>query len=166
MQALKDVAPGELAPIFQLLFEVRLIPNRLFGMDTKGFDIDVPLMQQFLTEGPVDFVMLGDTDNELCFGGIVNSDIIEVWNRESQRSWNIRSREEYTLFRDAISVKVAAHITVKAKGDRTMLEAETRVKAMHPKGVIKFAPYWYAIRIGGGIVRRAWLDGVRRKAES
>lgn len=166
MQALKEVTPGNLAPIFQLLFEIRRIPNRLIRMETEGFDMDVPLMHQFLTEGPVRFVMLGCTDNELCFGSTVSSNIIEVWNSESQKPRNIASKEEYALFHDSASLKVAAHFTVSTDGRHTVLEAETRVRAMDPKVVVKFAPYWYAIRIGGGIVRRALLEGVRKKAES
>jgi len=160
------IKPSEIAPIYSLLFEVRFFANKVFGQETGGFSSEVGLADQLLGDGPVQFVLLERNDLELCFGGIVDSRIIEVWDAGTQRPRKLASMQEFIDFDEAKYLKVAAHFHVIEDGDYTRLEAETRVKALSPDGILRFAPYWYAIRMGGGLVRRAWLDGVKRKAES
>ncbi len=41
----------------------------------------------------------------------------------------------------------------------------TRVSAPGPDSERTFTPYRYAIRPGGGVVRRVWLDRIRRRAD-
>jgi hypothetical protein len=43
---------------------------------------------------------------------------------------------------------------------------ETRVFAQTDSGARKFAVYWRIIRPGSGIIRRSWLEAIKRRAES
>jgi hypothetical protein len=43
---------------------------------------------------------------------------------------------------------------------------ETRVVAQTDAGRRKFAVYWRIIRPGSGIIRRSWLEAIKRRAES
>jgi hypothetical protein len=48
----------------------------------------------------------------------------------------------------------------------TRLTTETRVFAQTDEARRSFAIYWRLIRPGSGIIRRSWLDAIKRRAES
>ena len=50
-------------------------------------------------------------------------------------------------------------------GGRTLLTTETRVFAPDRQVRLRFALYWFAIRLGSGLIRRMWLRAIRRRAE-
>lgn len=164
--AMWTVTAGELAPAYRLLFEARYLPERLMGRKKEMFNPDAPMMDQIAAGRPLPLVRLGTVEErEVVFGGIVPADIIRVWNEEAGRHILIRDRRQFEAFDDADCMKVAAHFLLVPEGGRTDLRAETRVAALSPRGRLMFAPYWFAIRIGGGIVRRVWLNGIKRRAE-
>jgi hypothetical protein len=49
---------------------------------------------------------------------------------------------------------------------RTRLLTETRVQPTDAAAARAFRPYWYAIRLGSGLIRRDLLRAVRRRAEA
>ena len=48
----------------------------------------------------------------------------------------------------------------------TLLTTETRVRCADRGARRRFLPYWYAIRLASGIIRRAMLRSIRRAAEA
>jgi hypothetical protein len=46
-----------------------------------------------------------------------------------------------------------------------VVSTETRVWATDERTARKFAPYWWTIRLGSGLIRRMWLRAIRRRAE-
>jgi hypothetical protein len=48
--------------------------------------------------------------------------------------------------------------------DGATLSTETRVHAATTRAKLAFGAYWLLIRAGSGILRRAWLRAVRRRA--
>jgi hypothetical protein len=50
--------------------------------------------------------------------------------------------------------------------DGTRLTTETRVFAQTDKSRRSFAIYWRLIRPGSGIIRRSWLEAIKRRAEA
>jgi hypothetical protein len=51
-------------------------------------------------------------------------------------------------------------------GNDGHVTTETRVFAQTESRVRKFAVYWRLIRPGSGIIRRSWLEAIKRRAES
>jgi hypothetical protein len=51
-------------------------------------------------------------------------------------------------------------------GNDGHVTTETRVFARTDAGIRKFAVYWRLIRPGSGIIRRSWLEAIKRRAES
>lgn len=51
-------------------------------------------------------------------------------------------------------------------GNDGLVTTETRVFAKTDSGRRNFAIYWRAIRPGSGIIRRSWLEAIKRRAES
>jgi len=50
-------------------------------------------------------------------------------------------------------------------GDACRLETRTRVAATSPDAHRAFARYWRVVRIGSALIRRSWLQAIRRRAE-
>jgi hypothetical protein len=46
------------------------------------------------------------------------------------------------------------------------VSTETRIFAQTERGVRRFAIYWRLIRPGSGIIRRSWLEAIKRRAEA
>lgn len=57
------------------------------------------------------------------------------------------------------------HLRSRADGS-TELTTETRVLCADGGARRRFLPYWYAIRLGSGLIRRAMLRDIRRSAEA
>lgn len=51
-------------------------------------------------------------------------------------------------------------------GNDGLVTTDTRVFARTDSGRRSFAVYWRAIRPGSGIIRRSWLEAIKRRAES
>ncbi len=53
-----------------------------------------------------------------------------------------------------------------AANGRTALETETRVFVTDAGTLRAFAAYWRTIYPGSALIRRSWLEAVRRRAEA
>ncbi|MDR2974336.1 MAG: hypothetical protein LBV00_06440 [Propionibacteriaceae bacterium] len=45
-----------------------------------------------------------------------------------------------------------------------MLRTETRVQPTTRAAKAVFLPYWAGVRVGGGLIRRSWLRGIRQRS--
>lgn len=59
---------------------------------------------------------------------------------------------------------IAASVEAIDRGGRTELITETRVAGTDRRATLLFAPYWALIRYPSGLIRRAWLAAIERRA--
>ena len=57
--------------------------------------------------------------------------------------------------------KLIMNFAAEPDGERTRLSTETRVFCPDVLSLIRFTPYWYAIRLGSGLIRRRFLASIR-----
>ncbi len=96
------------------------------------------------------------------FGGIVSQEVGRFWKEDNLNTLRSSDPGAFIELNDPRSIKVAANFLILPHEMGTCPITETRVLAIRPHGRLKFAPYWYAMRVGGGAVRKVWLDGIRR----
>ncbi len=75
--------------------------------------------------------------------------------------------QEFRDYRDPGAVKMAFNISVEDAGDGwSTLSTETRVMATDDATRRGMGTYWRMIVPGSGLLRRQWLDGIRKRAEA
>jgi hypothetical protein len=108
------------------------------------------------------FLCLADTEDELVYG-------------QAGRFWELRERsalvsprtvEEFLALDDPRAAVAAVNFRFEALApDRTRLSTETRVRALGPAARRWFRVYWLLIRPFSGLLRRAALASVKKRAE-
>lgn len=98
----------------------------------------------------------------------------EVLYGQAGRFWALNERgalvsprtvEEFRAFNDPRYAIAIMNLRVEALSpNRTRLYTETRVHALGPQARWRFRLYWLLIRPFSGLLRRAMLDGVKRRA--
>ncbi|HET7840877.1 MAG TPA: hypothetical protein VFM21_04695 [Terriglobia bacterium] len=79
----------------------------------------------------------------------------------------LRSPQEFTDYRDQGAVKMAVDFNVEdAGGGWSALSTETRILATDLPTRRGMGTYWRMIVPGSGLLRRQWLDGIRKRAEA
>jgi hypothetical protein len=61
--------------------------------------------------------------------------------------------------------KLVMNFSAEPDGSRTRLSTETRVYCPDALSQLCFTPYWYAIRLGSGLIRRRFLSRIRAQFE-
>ena len=165
--AIREVKTSDMPSAYSLLFTLRFVPDRLFGVTGPRIATDKPLMEQMLSGDPMPFLLLGeDRGKEIVFGGVVSDRIGRVWEKDNSKCMKFSCPAAFDDFHDEGYIKVAANMNIDPCEGGSMLTTYTRVRPTTAASRHSFTPYWYAIRLGGGMVRKAWLDGIRRCAES
>jgi hypothetical protein len=59
--------------------------------------------------------------------------------------------------------KLVMNFSAEPDGQRTRLSTETRVYCPDALAQLRFTPYWYAIRLGSGLIRRRFLSRIRAR---
>lgn len=100
----------------------------------------------------------GGSETEILMCGAVNV--------REQRPAGVRTLQEFAAYREPGAVKMGYHFAVAPAGDGwTAITTETRVAA--PDGGSRgMGVYWRLIVPGSGLLRRQWLEGIKRRAES
>jgi len=79
----------------------------------------------------------------------------------------VRSLQEYAAYSEQSAIKMAFNFTAEDDGDGwSTLTTQTRVLALNDSNRRGMARYWRFIVPGSGLLRREWLDGIKRRAES
>jgi hypothetical protein len=101
-----------------------------------------------------------DSEHEITMFGAVNA-------RAVDRRPEVRSLQEFKDYREEGAVKTAFDFTVEQLGGGwTKLSTETRVLALDDLTRRGMGRYWRLIVPGSGLLRRQWLEGIKRRAES
>jgi len=87
-------------------------------------------------------------------------------NVRAKRSLGVRTLQECAEYREPGAVKMAYNFDVEdAGGGWSRLTTETRVLALDDATRHGMARYWRLIVPGSGLVRRQWLDAIKKRAE-
>lgn len=116
---------------------------------------DKPILDSFTASG----YLSGGSEHEIvaCGGA----------NLRAGGPLRVRTLKEYADYREQGGVKMAFDFNVEdAGGGWSTVTAETRVVATDDLTRRGMGRYWRLILPGSGLLRRQWLDGIKRRAES
>jgi len=77
----------------------------------------------------------------------------------------IADADAFLSYAEAGVPKLVMNFAAEPDGKRTRLSTETRVYCPDHVSRRRFTPYWYAIRLGSGLIRRRFLSRVRARFE-
>jgi hypothetical protein len=166
-RALQQTTLGEIHWFVRFLFFLRGLPEKLVGRTEDGFGLkpDEPLLGQMLVEG---FVKIDeDVPREIVFGLIVPGKIGRVWKKESDLNVTPGSAPEMLAFKDPRFLHVIAnfYITEAPETGSVRVSTESRTRGLSDNARRSFRPYWWVIRPWSGLIRRLWLNAIKRRAE-
>jgi hypothetical protein len=102
--------------------------------------------------------LFGGSDREIVMCGVANV--------RARRRPDVRTLQEFADYREPGAVKMAFDFNVEdAGGGWSTLSTETRVLATDDATRRGMGRYWRLIVPGSGLLRRQWLDGIKRRAE-
>lgn len=79
---------------------------------------------------------------------------------------SLETPADYLAYSEPQTAKLAINFYIQEITDRTViLSTETRVFCPDKISYRKFAPYWYLIRLGSGLIRRRTLSNIKNLAE-
>lgn len=88
-------------------------------------------------------------------------------NVREQRRPDVRTAQQFVDDRELGSVKMAFDFRAEEAGDGwSVPSTETRVMALDDATRRGMGRYWRLIVPGSGLLRRQWLNGIRRRAEN
>lgn len=101
----------------------------------------------------------GGSEHEIAMFG--------VWNARASRHPDVRTLQDFADYREPGAVKMAYNFNVEdAGGGWSTISTETRVLALDDTTRRGMGRYWRLIVPGSGLIRREWLDAIKRRAES
>lgn len=104
------------------------------------------------------FISLGGTEHEIVMGGVGNA---------RYRQPQVKNLQEFAAYGQEGGVKVAFNLNVEDAGDGwSTVSTETRVLALDDFSRRIMSRYWRLIVPGSGLLRRQWLEGIKKRAES
>jgi hypothetical protein len=103
--------------------------------------------------------LLDASDHEIVLFGAVNI--------REQRRPDVHTAQQFVDYRERGSVKMAFDFRAEESGDGwSVVSTETRVMAHGDATRSGMGRYWRLIVPGSGLLRRQWLEGIKRRAES
>ena len=108
------------------------------------------------------------TDAQYLSGGSEHEIVmLGVWNVRARRRPEVRALQEFADYREQGGVKMGYNFNVEDAGSGwSTISAETRVLALDDVTRRGLGRYWRLIVPGSGLLRRQWLEGIKRRAES
>jgi hypothetical protein len=117
--------------------------------------LDKPILDSFTASG---YISGGSEHEILSCGGA---------NMRAGGPLRPRTLQEFADYREQGGVKMAFDFYVEdAGGGWSKVTAETRMVATDEATRRGVGRYWRLILPGSGLLRRQWLDGIKRRAES
>ena len=154
MQAVRESTFGDMKSLVTLL-KIRAAAAHIPSRDNDAFSTDKRILDAFGASGYV----VGGSEHEIVMCGGANV--------RTERVLRVRTLQEFSDYREPGSVKMAFGFNVKDAGAGwSTVTTETRVLATDDVTSRGMARYWRLIVPGSGLLRRQWLDGIKRRAES
>jgi hypothetical protein len=153
MKAVRESTWGDLKALVTLL-KIRGAVLRTPYQETGAFATDKRIFDVSAASGPV----LGGSDHEIAM----------AWGADVQakRPLPVRTLQEFADYRQPGAIKICMDFNVEdASGGWSTVTGETRVLALNesPRGL---AIYWRLMVPGSGLLRRQWLESIKRRAET
>ena len=153
MQAIRQSTFGDMKSLVTLL-KIRRAALRTPSHDTS-FLKDKRILDAFSESG----YLFGGSEHEIVMFG--------VWNVRAKRRPEVRTLQELADYREQGAVKMAYDFNVEdAGGGWSTISTETRVLAVGDVTRRGMGRYWRLIVPGSGLLRRQWLEGIKKRAES
>ena len=152
MQAVRESTFRDMRSLSTLL-KIRAAALRIH--DTGVLPQDRRILDAFSAPG----MLVGDSDHE----------VLKCWiaNLRAQRLAEVRTLQEFKDYEGPGGIKMAFNFHVEDAGEGwCTLSTDTRVLALDGPTRSGMARYWRFIVPGSGLLRRQWLDGIKRRAES
>ncbi len=158
LAVVKSLRPSDV-PLVGVLMALRSVPAFLFeGKRYAPNNSDEPLIHQIVGSG---FLILGEEpDRELTLGTIG-----QFWKPAGNLCRDIATPSQFQNFQEKGWAKAGWNFLVERTQNKTRLTTETRIIALGAGAKRKFGFYWLIIRGGSGLIRRAILRAIKRKAE-
>ncbi len=131
------------------LMALRRLPGRVLGKILP--DIAVPEAFTMQTFTP----LAREGDREMVAG------LIGRFWRFDGGLVPIKDGDAFLRYAETGVPKLVMNFAAEPVGGRTRLSTETRVFCPDALSLMCFAPYWYAIRLGSGLIRRRFLSRIR-----
>lgn len=152
MQAVRQSTFGDMTSLVTLL---KIRGGALRIHDTADFLQDKRVLDAFSASG---YVSGGGEHEVVMCGGA---------NIRAKRSLEFHTLQEFVDYREQGAVKMAYDFIVEdAGGGWSTLSTETRVLALDDLTRRGMGRYWRLIVPGSGLLRRQWLEGIKKRAES
>ncbi len=152
LQAVRESTFGDMKCMATLL---RIRASALHIRDTGASLQNRRVLDTFAASG---YITGGNEHEVVMFGGA---------NARAKRGLGVRTLQEFTDYRVPGAVKMAYNFTVEdAGGGWTTLSTETRVLTTDDLTRRGMGRYWRLIVPGSGLLRRQWLDAIKKRAES
>ena len=154
--AVKAVTSGEI--FFRgTLVAIRKFPAKIMAKPMK-LKTDRPIIEEICEKG---FTILGEHyGREIVFGVIG-----QFWKINFGEQVEIKNVQMFCQFNQPLFAKAAGNMYVEQCGEKSHVFTETRIIGTCKKATRRFRPYWFAIRMGSGFIRRSWLKAIKRRAE-
>ncbi len=146
-------------PLSRLLMGIRSLPPRVAGRrDSFNTAAARPVIQTFLTTG---FRTLAEERPRLLIIGAA----MQPWRLVGGQVADVVDAAGFRAFDRPGFVLAALSLELEPIAARTRLSTETRVRPTDRQAARAFLPYWLAIRLGSGLIRRDLLRAVAARAE-
>jgi hypothetical protein len=144
-------------PLAGALMALRRLPETVRGRSGESARRapDVPILDQMARGG---FTLLAERADELVLG---------VVGRFWTANGGIRhvTRDEFARFDEPGFAKAVVNFHVEGVSGGTVLTTETRIRGTDEEARTKFRRYWRIVMPGSALIRRAWLQAIRKRAE-
>lgn len=154
IQAVRQSTFGDMHALSTLL-KVRGAALRVSSQENDAFARDKRVLDVFSASG----YALGGSDRELVMCGGANA--------REKRVLHPNTLEECASDREPGAVKMAFNFNAEdAGGGWSTVTTETRVLVLDDSARGLMSRYWRLIVPGSGMLRRQWLESIKRRAES
>lgn len=156
--AMLAVTASEL-PLSRLLMGIRSLPQRVAGRrDSFNAGAARPVIETFLESG---FRTLAEERPRLLVVGAA----MQPWRLVGGQVADVVDAAGFRAFDRPGFVLAVLSLELEPIAGRTRLSTETRVRPTDRQAARAFLPYWLAIRLGSGLIRRDLLRAVAARAE-
>ncbi|MGO9325904.1 MAG: hypothetical protein ACLP07_15225 [Terracidiphilus sp.] len=153
LQATRDATWSDMKSLITLL-KIRGAVTRAPFHDTGAFSPDKRILDAFAASGS----LIDTSEHELVTFNAVNM--------RERRPSGVHTLQEFVDYRMQGGIKTAYAFNVEdAGGGWSTLTAETRMM-VYSDSTRGPAIYWRLIVPGSGLLRREWLNGIKRRAET
>jgi hypothetical protein len=152
MQSVRQSTFGDMKSLVTLL-KIRAAALRIH--ETGDSLHEKRVLDAFLESG----YLFGGSDQEVVMAG--------AWNARAKRRPDVRTLQDFADYREQGAIKMAYEFIVEdAGGGWSTITTETRVLALDDLTRRGMGRYWRLIVPGSGLLRRQWLEGIKKRAES